>query len=152
MYKSTTSSQLPGYSYFPQLSVWCGLFLVSEMSLYNILNKYEKIIDSTKGKQIWAHLKQTQIRCTHLKHHLSPPWTQKAFQHQSVTHTSSCHWCKWQIHAANGVKGTLPSYWTMQEKSDWKPRNLLQKISIVEIEQGHYWADANKGKKTPCSC
>lgn len=39
MYKSKTSSELAGYSYFAQLSVWCGLFLVSEMSLYNILNK-----------------------------------------------------------------------------------------------------------------
>lgn len=109
MYKSKTSSQSPVYSYFSQLSVWCGLCLVSEMSLYtgNILNKYEKIVNSTKGKQIGAHLKQTQIRCTHLKHHLSPPWTQKALQHRGVTHTNSCHWRKWQIHTANGGKGNM---------------------------------------------
>lgn len=117
------------------LSIWRGLFLVSEMSLQNILNNYEKIIYSTKKKQISTHLKQTQIRCKHLNRHLSPPWTQKTLQHRRVTHINSCHWPKWQINTANGGKGNT----AILLNDGWQIRLKTDKFAEENINSGK-WA------------
>lgn len=39
-----------------------------------------------------------------LKHHLSPPQSQKPLQQGNVTHINACHWNGWKINTANGGK------------------------------------------------